>query len=61
MLEMIRRLQALLDSMPLSSAQVPAVAGCHDLLLAMEDRSRSIRTAQDMGLTELIDSLWERV
>lgn len=70
MLELIARLRALLDQVPGGPAtprDLAPIRGCHDLLLAMEERADTIREVevpleQNMFGPERLRliSLWER-
>lgn len=70
MQELIGRLRALLDEMPAGPAtpqDLILIRGCHDLLLAMEERAATIREIEVpleqnlFGAEQLrLIALWER-
>jgi hypothetical protein len=61
MLELIGRMRRLLDEMDQYTDDGPRIRGMHDLLLAMEERARTIRTEVSYWTpgSEHLDRLWE--
>lgn len=65
MLEMIERLRALADGLPVAfgTPGYSKVAGIHDLLSAMEERAATVRAVTaPVGVSSqgAVDRLWER-